>query len=88
MTQEYNVWECKIMVAGDAELPDGFDHPPRRAAIEAVEAGGVEVVTCFSGWGGKLDEQESAAMKRTKEAMDRMAVARESRAMLAERKKK
>lgn len=55
------VWTCKIIVPEDFELPAGFDSPPRRAAIEAVEASGIEVIGCSSGWGGQLtkDEEES-----------------------------
>ena len=34
---DYKVWECKIVLAPDTTLPTGFDSPPRRAAIEAVE---------------------------------------------------
>lgn len=55
----FKVWECKIVVAGDIEIPDGFDFPPRRAALEAIEAGGIDVISCFSGWGGTLTEMET-----------------------------
>ncbi|MGB3945287.1 MAG: hypothetical protein WBK76_00405 [Candidatus Saccharimonadales bacterium] len=51
---KYQVWECKIVVPLDAELPEGLDFPPRRAAILAVERAGIQVLDCFSGWGGKL----------------------------------
>jgi len=34
LVKRYQVWECKIVVPDDAELPDGFDWPPRRAAME------------------------------------------------------
>lgn len=51
---KYQVWECKIVVPLDAELPEGFDFPPRDAAIRAVEQAGIQVLDCFSGWGGKL----------------------------------
>jgi len=51
---KFKVWECKIVVADDVRIPDGFDFPPRRAALEAIEAGGIEVLSCFSGWGGTL----------------------------------
>lgn len=54
----YKVWECKIVVPVTAELPFGFDSPPRRAAINAVEAAGIEVLGCFSGWGGHLTSWE------------------------------
>jgi len=54
---KYKVWECKIVVKSDAEFPfQGFDAPPRRAAIEAVEKHDIEVLSCFSGWGGSLTE--------------------------------
>lgn len=56
--KKYRVWSCKIVVPFEAELPDGFDHPPRRAAIEAVEHAGIDVLSCFSGWGGELDKIE------------------------------
>lgn len=46
----YRVWECKIVVRGDAELPCGFDQPPRRAAITAVNAAGFDVLCCSSSW--------------------------------------
>jgi hypothetical protein len=51
---KYKTWECKIVVPIDAVLPEEFDLPPRRAAMEAVERAGVPVLTCFSGWNGKL----------------------------------
>ena len=55
---KYKVWECKIVVSEDLELPDGFDSPPRLAAIEAVERAGFAVIDCFSGWGGTLTDTE------------------------------
>jgi sugar phosphate isomerase/epimerase len=57
------VWTCKIVVNDDAELPEGADFPPRKAAIDAVAKMGAKVVICFSGWGGQLDkiEEEVAA---------------------------
>ncbi len=55
---KYKVWECKIVVSADAEMPDGFDGPPRQAAQAAVERHGIAVVSCFSGWGGSLTEGE------------------------------
>lgn len=55
---KYRVWACKIVVPADAQLPDGFDAPPRRAAIEAVEEAGIDVFGCFSGWAGELTEIE------------------------------
>ena len=52
--KKYQVWACKIVVRGDVALPDGFDAPPRRAAMDAVERAGIDVVDCYSGWGGEL----------------------------------
>ena len=56
--KKMKVWECKIIVYSDGELQQGFDAPPRQAAIKAVEAAGYEVAHCFSGWGGELTEAE------------------------------
>lgn len=60
---EYKVWTAKI-VLDDTKLPDGFDSLPRRAAIEAIEHAGFDVVTCFSGWGGKLTKSELECLVR------------------------
>jgi hypothetical protein len=54
----FQVWECKIVVSGDVMIPDGFDSPPRYAAVQAVENGGIRVLSCFSGWGGTLTETQ------------------------------
>ena len=51
---KYKTWECKIVVPMDTKLPQGFDSPPRRAAMDAVGRAGVPVLACFSGWGGDL----------------------------------
>ncbi len=61
---EYKVWTCKIVVSGDAKLPDGFDGPPRLAAIHAVQSAGIEVLDCFSGWGGTLTETQEKIVNR------------------------
>jgi len=61
--KKLQVWECKVVVpAGD--LPNGFDSPPRQAVIEAIEAAGVEVWGCSSGWGGSLSKHEQEAFDR------------------------
>jgi hypothetical protein len=62
--KNYKVWSCKIVVLADEELPDGFDSPPRRAAIKAVEDAGISVLSCFSGWGGKLSGAEKQLIDR------------------------
>jgi len=56
MSKNYKVWVCKIVISDDAELPDGFDSPPRMAAENAIEAAGFKVLMNSSGWGGDLDE--------------------------------
>jgi hypothetical protein len=61
---KYKIWECKIVVSADAVLPDGFDFPPRRAAIDMVESHGIKVISCFSGWGGKLEKNELACIEK------------------------
>lgn len=61
--ENVKVWECKIIVPADAELPNGFDWPPRSAAIEAVENAGIPVLGCASGWGGSLTKGEQEAFK-------------------------
>jgi hypothetical protein len=59
----FQVWECKIVVPHDVILPQGFDLPPRYAAMSAVEKAGVPIVACFSGWNGKLSIHQIRAMK-------------------------
>lgn len=61
--KKLKVWECKIIVSGDTELPPGFDWPPRSAAIEAVEKAGIEILGCSSGWGGSLTKGEQDAFE-------------------------
>ncbi len=57
------VWGCKIIVPEDAELPPGFDAPPRGAAIAAIESAGIPVLGCSSGWGGSLSKDEQEAFE-------------------------
>ena len=61
------VWQCRIVVDDDQELPDGFDFPPRRAAINAVLEHGVEVVSCFSGWGNQTTLEEEYVIERKRD---------------------
>ena len=60
---DYKVWDCKVVVKAE-ELPKGFDSVLRRAAIEAVENAGFEVLVCFSAWGGKLTDSELRFVER------------------------
>ena len=66
---KYKVWECKIVVPENTELPQDFDSPPRIAAINAVESAGINVLSCFSGWGGDLNEFEEEIADRHNEAV-------------------
>lgn len=66
MAKKYKVWTCKIVVAGDTELPNGFDAPPRSAAEMAVERHGIKVIANLSGWGGSLTETELEIVERLK----------------------
>lgn len=59
---KYQIWDCKIVVPADAKLPNGFDWPPRQAAIAAVEAAGIEVIGCSSGWGGRISKRDERFM--------------------------
>ena len=54
------------MIADDAKIPDGFDWPPRRAAISAIEAHDIKVLSCFSGWGGTLTETQTKICSKIK----------------------
>jgi hypothetical protein len=58
----YMVWECKIVVDADTILPSGFDSPPRRAAIDAVNNAGIDIKACYSGWGGSLTKFEEEGL--------------------------
>ena len=53
------VWECKVVLPDDAELPDGADQPMREAVRGAVEKMTGRLPTdIFSGWGGCLTAVE------------------------------
>lgn len=64
------VWECRIVIDDDQVLPAGFDFPPRRAAIAAVEAHGVRVKACFSGWGHQTNPDEDAYLEYQEKVRD------------------
>ena len=61
---KYKVWECKIVVPNDTELPNGFDCVPRHGAIDAINKHNIDVLDCFSGWGGKLTKTEQECVVR------------------------
>ena len=48
-------WICIIEV-DEKKLPNGFDAPPRRATIEAIENKGIKVKNCWSGWGSSEEK--------------------------------
>lgn len=76
--KKYKVWDCKIVVPIDIELPDGFDAPPRTAAIKAVEEAGIEVLTCLSGWGGTLSDLEKDVVERDSDGHLRSGISHEA----------
>lgn len=55
---KYQVWECKLIVPENIELPNGFDSPPRMAVKEVMYKHNIPIVALFSGWGGRLDKGE------------------------------
>lgn len=60
------VWECKVILPDDVELPLGADLPMRNAVRGAVEQMTERLPSnIFSGWGGKLTatEMEVAGIK-------------------------
>ena len=63
MEDRYKVWTCKIITKNEPH-PTGFDAAPRRAAIDAVGKAGFEVISCFSGWGGSLEEEELSLVQQ------------------------
>lgn len=64
MNKKYQIWECKIVVSGNEIIPMGFDFPPRRGAIRAIENNNIKVLSCFSRWGGKLTAAEEKIVDR------------------------
>ena len=54
----YQVWECKLVIPSDIELPSGFDATPRSAVQIAIENKDIPILALFSGWGGALSESE------------------------------
>ncbi len=53
------VWECKVVLPDDVDLPDGADSPMRQAVRSACEEMTGRLSTdIFSGWGGSLTKIE------------------------------
>ena len=54
---KFKVWQCQIVVPEESIIcDDGF---PRFAAVHAVQQAGIKVISCFSGWNGKLTKNQS-----------------------------
>lgn len=53
------IWECKIGIESDVELPFGADMPMRAAVRRAfIQITGKEPDFTFSGWGATLNQIE------------------------------
>jgi hypothetical protein len=51
------VWECKLVLPDDAELPEGADWPMREALrVACKKMTGRFPTDIFSGWDGSLTE--------------------------------
>ena len=58
------VWQCKLVLPEDANLPDGADLPMRQALQSACEElTGQQPIDIFSGWGGKLTKIEQRLVR-------------------------
>lgn len=68
---DYNVWQCRIYVRKEVDLPSGFDAPPRAAAERALQGAGVLYAACFSGWGNAPIENELAVIENRLPAAER-----------------
>ena len=61
--EAFKVWECKIVVPGNVKLPEDLEYLTRWGAINAVQDAGIDVICCFSGWGGELTQGELTLAK-------------------------
>jgi len=58
------VWECKVILPDDVDLPDGADFPMRQAVRSACEEmTGKLPSDIFSGWAGSLTEIEQELVR-------------------------
>lgn len=65
MSKEYTVWDCKIGVKGELNLPLGADWPMRQAIARAFfELTGQHAEFNFSGWGGTLNDVEKSIVEK------------------------
>jgi len=62
------VWQCKVVLPDDIELPDGADSPMREAVRSACEEMTGRLPTdIFSGWDGSLTEIEQRFVRNQTE---------------------
>lgn len=63
--KQYRIWDCKIGIVGDCNLPDGADLPMRQAIKEAFyNITGIDCDFCLSGWGGLLTHTEKGVVRQ------------------------
>lgn len=71
MSNEYQVWKCKVGIKGSVNLPFGADFPMRQAIKRAFkEITGVDAEFCFSGWNASLEETEIRVVEDTLRQLD------------------
>jgi hypothetical protein len=67
------LWDCKIGVKGQVEIPHGADFPMRRAVeAEFKKITGQNPDYIFSGWGSTLGESELAVVENRAPDMDKV----------------
>ncbi len=68
---DYQVWDCKIVVPANIKLPEDFDGFPRRAALIEIAKKGIPVIACFSGWGGDIKKLTESEINFVQESVKR-----------------
>lgn len=78
---KYDVWHCKLVLLRPNDEEQLTDSYPRRVVIDVCcdVWGGDAVVSCFSGWGGKLSAKQE-------EIVDRNIVSERAKSMIADLK--
>lgn len=92
--EKYRVWECKLYVPADVELPLAADSPMRRGVTATFQKmmGADDIgYDIFSGWGGSVDECEMAVIENREPRIDEVelnnAIDWKERALTAERER-
>ena len=62
--KKFNIWDCKILVPINSELPGGFEAPPRTAAIDAIEISNA-TPTSWRFMNGRIEHPRYAAAVNT-----------------------